>query len=345
MTAGPRAPTGDTHETSQRSLPAGLKASVRTGPSSPPDRPAAAIAPVPAAPRAAPPARGAHPLNLLLVLAVLGSVVWSAAGTDFSLTAPLAPQNVKSVVRLVQGAFPPELAPDFLRSALGLLVETIQISIVGTAIAIALALPLSVLATRRGGEEFSRRVAGDVAWSLRWAAYSAARTVLNALRAVPELVWALVFVVAVGLGPYAGVLALAAHSTGVLGKLYAELFESVDARAVEAGRATGASELAVLLLVRVPTTLPVLLSYTLFRWECNMRAATVLGFVGAGGLGTQLVISMKLFQYAEVTTLAIVLLGLVMLVDSVGQLVRSRLLERVGDAVVENGALCRPADG
>jgi phosphonate transport system permease protein len=101
---------------------------------------------------------------------------------------------------------------------------------------------------------------------------------------------------------------------------------------------------AVLLLVRVPVTLPVLVSYTLFRWECNMCAGTVLGFVGAAGLGTQLVISMKLFQYSEVTSLVIVLLGLVMLVDSVGQRVRSRLLEHVGDAVVENGALCRPAD-
>lgn len=285
-----------------------------------------------------------HPLNALLVVAVLGSIVWSAAGTHFSLTEPFTPSNVKSVARFVHGAFPPDLSPDFLRTAFRLLVETIQISIVGTALAIVLAFPLAVLATRRGGEEFSRQVSGPVAWTLRWTAYSVARTVLNALRAVPELVWALIFVVAVGLGPYAGVLALAAHSTGVLGKLYAELFESVDARAVEAGRATGASELAVLLLVRIPVTLPVLLSYTLFRWECNMRAATVLGFVGAGGLGTQLVISMKLFQYNEVTTLAIVLLGLVMLVDSVGQLVRSRLLEYVGDEVVENGALCRPAD-
>jgi phosphonate transport system permease protein len=103
--------------------------------------------------------------------------------------------------------------------------------------------------------------------------------------------------------------------------------------------------MAVLMLVRVPMALPVLLSYTLFRWECNMRAATVLGFVGAGGLGTQLVISMKLFQYQEVLTLVLVLLGLVMLVDSVGQLVRARLLEHAGGDAIEEASLCRPADG
>ena len=300
-----------------------------------------AIAPLPATP----PAPARRPLNALLAVAIALAVVWSGAGTGFSFGAPFAPENVRSVTRLVGGAFPPEFSPEFLGTALRLVVETIQISIIGTALAIVLAAPLAVAAMRRAGEEFSPRVAGRADWTLRWTTYSAARTVLNVLRAVPELVWALIFVVAVGLGPYAGVLALAAHSTGILGKLYAELLESIDQRAVEAGRATGASELAVLLLVRVPMALPVLLSYTLFRWECNMRAATVLGFVGAGGLGTQLVISMKLFQYAEVATLALVLVGLVVLVDSVGQLVRARLLEHAGDDVAENASLCRPVDG
>ncbi|MGI8424189.1 MAG: phosphonate ABC transporter, permease protein PhnE [Chloroflexota bacterium] len=292
-----------------------------------------------------PPTRPRNPLNALLIAVVVGAVVWSGSGTRFSFTAPFEPPNVKSVARFMSGAFPPELSLDFLATALRLLVETIQISIVGTALAIAVAAPLSVLAMRRSGEEFAPHVAGRAAWTSRWLAYSLARTVLNVLRAVPELVWALLFVVAVGLGPYAGVLAIAAHSTGILGKLYAELFESADPRAVEAGRATGASELGVLLLVRVPLALPVLLSYTLFRWECNMRAATVLGFVGAGGLGTQLMISMKLFQYSEVLTLALVLLGLVVLVDSVGQLVRVRLLEGSAPAAAENATLCRPADG
>jgi len=119
----------------------------------------------------------------------------------------------------------------------------------------------------------------------------------------------------------------AAHSTGILGKLYSELFESVDQRVVEAARATGAGELTVTTLARVPLALPVLLSYTLFRWECNMRAARVLGFVGAGGLGTQLAISMKLFRYNEVLTLIVAILLLVTLVDLVGQIARARALD------------------
>jgi phosphonate transport system permease protein len=144
---------------------------------------------------------------------------------------------------------------------------------------------------------------------------------------VPELAWALLFVVMVGLGPFAGVLALAAHSAGVLGKLYSELLESVDQRAVEAVRATGAREIAVTILVRVPLALPVLLSYTLFRWECNLRAATVLGLVGAGGIGTELILAFRLFRYHELLTLVLAVLALVVLIDVTGQLVRAQLLD------------------
>ncbi|MBI3973463.1 MAG: phosphonate ABC transporter, permease protein PhnE [Chloroflexi bacterium] len=308
--------------------------------------PSAAVAPLPTAPGF--PERRSTLLNLLVVAGVIGAIWWSAAGTQFSLSAPFTPENTKSVARFVAGAFPPNLTPPFLLTVVRLVVETVQISIVGTALAIVLAFPLSALAMCRTGEELSRPVSGGVRWTARWAAYSASRTVLNLLRAVPELVWALIFVVAVGLGPYPGVLALAAHSTGVLGKLYAELFESVDPRLVEAGRVTGASELAVLLFVRVPATLPVLLSYSLFRWECNMRAATVLGFVGAGGVGTQLAISMKLFEYDSVLTLVLVLLALVVLVDFAGQLIRARVLAPTGGAHQAGAAaddpFCRPCE-
>lgn len=131
----------------------------------------------------------------------------------------------------------------------------------------------------------------------------------------------------VGLGPFAGVLALAAHSAGVLGKIYSELLESVDQRAVEAVRATGAREIAVTMLVRVPLALPVLLSYTLFRWECNLRAATVLGLVGAGGIGTELILAFRLFRYHEVLTLVLAVLALVVLIDLTGQVVRAQLLD------------------
>lgn len=261
--------------------------------------------------------------------AVVGLVLlgWSAHGAQVSLTAIFDPTTVNSVARFAGGLFPPETSPDFLGTVARLMVETLQISIVGTALAIAIGFPLGLWATRRRGEEVSHDSQGTALWLINWGRYYLSRSVLNLLRAVPELVWALVFVVAVGLGPFPGVLALAAHSTGILGKLYSELFESVDQQLVEAGRSTGASDLAVLLFVQLPSTLPVLLSYTLFRWECNMRAATLLGFVGAGGIGSQLIISMKLFQYNEVLTLVAAILLLVVLVDLVGQFIRTRILD------------------
>jgi len=266
-------------------------------------------------------------LNALLIIVLLGLFGLSAQQTHFSLFEPFTPENTKSVLRFVGGLFPPELDPAFLRTIGGLLLETIEISVVGTGLAIVLGVPLGLLAMRQRGEEASPQALGGPAWALRWLAYSLSRSVLNIARAIPELVWALIFVVAVGLGPFPGVLALAAHSTGILGKLYSELFESVDQRVVEAARATGSGELAVTTLARVPLALPVLLSYTLFRWECNMRAATVLGFVGAGGLGTQLAISMKLFRYNEVLTLVAAILLLVTLVDLGGQIARARILD------------------
>jgi phosphonate transport system permease protein len=266
-------------------------------------------------------------LNLALALGLLAAFAVSAQQTRFNPGEFLAPSNLKASTRFITGLFPPELSAEFLATIGGLVLETLEISIVGTGLAVLVGLPLGLLGMRPRGEETTRAAVGTTAWLVRGALYLAARGAMNLARAVPELVWALVFVVAVGLGPFPGVLALAAHSAGVLGKLYSELWESVDQRVVEATRATGASELAVLLFARIPLTLPVLLSYTLFRWECNMRAATVLGFVGAGGIGTQLAISMKLFRYNEVLTLILAILLLVVLVDVVGQVARARLLD------------------
>lgn len=266
-------------------------------------------------------------LNVALAVGLLGAVLVSAQGTRVAPGEFFASGNVKAITRFLGGLFPPELSADFLAQIGALVLETLEISIVGTALAVVLGLPLGLLGMRARGEETSRAAVGTSAWLLRWTTYTAARLVMNLARAIPELVWALIFVVAVGLGPFPGVLALAAHSAGVLGKLYSELWESVDQRVVEATRATGAGELATLIFARIPLTVPVLLSYTMFRWECNMRAATVLGFVGAGGIGTQLAISMKLFRYNEVLTLILAILLLVTLVDLVGQVARARILD------------------
>lgn len=266
--------------------------------------------------------------SYFLTLLLLSAVVVSGLDTKFSPSAFVEPSNLKAMTRFVGGLWPPETAPKFLAAIGKLLLETVEISLVATALSIILALPLSLAAMRPRGEEFSRRVLGWPVWGIRWGVYYLSRSVLALFRGIPELMWALLFVVAVGLGPFPGVLALTAHSVGILGKLYAEIFEAVDQRLVEMARVTGASELQVLAFVRFPVTLPVFLSYTLFRWECNMRSATVLGFVGAGGIGTQLMISMKLFMYQEVATLVLAIFALVIAVELVGQYLRTHILDR-----------------
>jgi len=279
--------------------------------------------------------RGTNLLNIVIAALFLAFVIYSGRETGFSPSAFADSGNLKAMGRFVAGLWPPETSSGFVKNTGQLVVETFEISLLGTVLAVILALPLAVLGTRPRGEEFSSASRGLLLWAAHFFSYHTARIFLNILRGIPELMWALIFVVAVGLGPFPGVLALAAHSTGVLGKLYSEIFESVDLRLVEMIRSTGAGEVAVLAFVRIPVTLPVFLSYTLFRWECNMRAATVLGFVGAGGIGTQLMISMKLFAYGEVLTLVATIFILVLIVDLAGQFIRANVL---GDKKVKCGS-------
>lgn len=275
--------------------------------------------------------RRKHWMNFILVFVLMAVIIQSGLDTKFSPAAFAEPSNIKAMSRFVVGLWPPETDAHFLTAIGKLLIETVEISIVATALAIVFAFPLALAAMRPRGEEYSRAVIGTPLWLLRWFCYHVARSILALFRGVPELMWALLFVVSVGLGPFPGVLALMAHSIGILGKLYAEIFESVDLRLVEMTRATGASELQTLVYARLPVTLPVFLSYTLFRWECNMRSATVLGFVGAGGIGTQLMISMKLFMYQEVSTLIMAIFLLVVAVEIIGQYLRSHILGDPGN--------------
>lgn len=266
-------------------------------------------------------------LNLLLLILFALIIIKSGQATDFDLLAFTDQRNLAGMGRFINGLWPMELSSEFLKDIGKLIVETIEISMVGTMLGVVLAIPLTFAATRIRGEEFTRRNRGTLPWLVGWSGYHLSRLLLNLFRGIPEILWALIFVVAVGLGPFPGVLALAVHSCGILGKLYSEILESVDQRLVETVRSTGAGELAVLIFARIPVSLPVLVSYTLFRWECNMRAATVLGLVGAGGIGTQLMISMQLFAYNEVSTLVAAILLLVVIVDLVGQFVRTRILD------------------
>lgn len=156
---------------------------------------------------------------------------------------------------------------------------------------------------------------------LRWPV----RALLVFLRSVPEIVWALLFVRAVGLGPTAGVLAIAITYSGMLGKVYAEIFESVGQRPAHALMQAGAGRLSAFFYGILPSAAGELVSYTVYRWECAVRASVVMGFVGAGGLGQQIDLSMRMFAGAEVASMLLTFLLLVWLADQLSRLLRGRL--------------------
>ena len=192
--------------------------------------------------------------------------------------------------------------PRFIEKLLMATLETLAMSVVGTLLAVVLGLALALPA--------SKTYDGDPA---RWRGLS--RLVLNALRSVPELIWATLLLIAAGLGPFAGTLALGLHTTGVLGRLFAEAIENAPPGASQALRVRGLKESRVFLYATLPQVLPQLLSYTLYRWENNIRAAAVLGVVGAGGLGQMLAFHMGLFQMGETGSILLAMLVLVALVD------------------------------
>ena len=197
----------------------------------------------------------------------------------------------------------PETSAVFLRKLLTASLETLAMSGLGTLLAVVLGLALALPA--------SKTYADDPA---RWRAPT--RLVLNALRSVPELVWASLLLIAAGLGPFAGTLALGLHTAGVLGRLFAEAIENAPAGPGFALRARGVGEGRVFCYATLPQVLPQLLSYTLYRWENNIRAAAVLGVVGAGGLGQMLAFHMGLFQMGETSSVLVAMLILVALVDA-----------------------------
>lgn len=217
---------------------------------------------------------------------------------------------------------------DFLGLLVRPVIETIQISLMGTTIAVVIGFPLGLLATAslmwRGALHERTPVARRAL--LGGVPYGLARALLSVFRAIPEYVWAFMFVRAVGLGPFPAVLALGVAYGGMLGKVYSEILEGVDSRPIEALRAAGASRAAIVLYGLVPSALPHLVSYTLYRWECAIRAAAILGFVGAGGIGQQLALSMRMFQFDEVLTELAVLFALVAAVDFVSGRIRGRLV-------------------
>jgi phosphonate transport system permease protein len=229
----------------------------------------------------------------------------------------------------VRGMFPPDLSPALLGKVAQGAVETLAISFLGTLLAVCLATVLLGGATRTltAGSAFGEWTATTSGWRLGSALYyGTARALLNLFRSIPELIWALLFILVVGLGLYAGVLALGVHTAGVLGRLFAEVLENVDPRPCETLQAASATRLQVFLYGMLPQALPELFSFTLYRWEVNIRAAAILGFGGASGLGQQLFIALNLFLHQQLLTLMAAILVLVILVDLCSALLRRVLV-------------------
>ena len=244
----------------------------------------------------------------LIIGFVLAVYLWSARGTDLSL-----PELIEGYPHMAD-FFSRMLPPNFsiLKELVRPTVETVQIALWGTTLAVLLAIPLGLLAARNIAPHPTL--------------YGTARFILNALRSISEMVFALIFVTAVGLGPFPGVLALAFHSAGMLGKFYAEAIENIDPGVVEALEATGAHKLQVIAFGVVPQVLPEFISYNLYRWEHNVRQATVLGLVGAGGIGFELITSMRLFKYPDTAAILMMILATVTLVDFLSSRLRARVI-------------------
>ncbi|NBR30373.1 MAG: phosphonate ABC transporter, permease protein PhnE [Betaproteobacteria bacterium] len=249
-----------------------------------------------------------HWLALGLILAaVVGSFAYLSIDAVELLSAESAAQMWGYFVRF----FPPDLSPAYLAQIWRGTLETIAISAVGTLLAALFGVLLAVPAAGRFGI----------------AARTAARLVLNFLRSIPELVWAALMVFAVGLGPFAGTLALAWHTTGVIGRLFAETLENAPPEPALALRLAGARPVAAFMYGTLPNVIAQFVAYALYRWEINIRMAAILGVVGAGGLGQMLYMSLSLFQQQQAMTVILAMLVLVAVVDAASAWLR-RTMER-----------------
>ena len=192
-------------------------------------------------------------------------------------------------------------------------IDTLCIAIWGTVIAAIIGLPLGALA------------AGNLNGSV--VIRGAALGVLNTLRSISELIWAVFFVSAVGLGPFPGALALGVNFGGILGRLYAEAIENVDPGPLEALRATGAGPIQVILFAVLPQVMPQIVAYNLYWFEVGVRSATVLGMIGAGGIGFELVTTIRLYEFADTAAILLLILALVTIIDQASALIRNRIVK------------------
>lgn len=258
-------------------------------------------------------------LGALLAALVL---LWPLlAATEFKPWLLLEPESLRVTGRFLRSFLPPALGGGFLLQVARETWATVAMATAGVTLALLLAVPLTLAATRALSVSALRGRMAPMPRLLR----QFVRLVLVALRSVPELVWALVFVRVVGLGPASGVLAIALTYAGMLGKVYAEILESGDAQVTQTLLRNGAGRLQAFAYGLLPQNAAELTSYTVYRWECAIRSSVVLGFVGAGGLGQLMDSSLKMFAGGEVLTMLIVFVGLVALADRLSAGLRKAL--------------------
>ncbi len=243
-------------------------------------------------------------IGLFVFLVVLGQATFVVQARPQDLIT-----GAHGMADILRRAMPPDFSK--LQSELWPALETVDIAFFGTTVAVLLAVPLAILAAHNTSP--GRPL------------YAAARSLIALCRAVPDLVWALLFVTAVGLGPFPGALAVSVHSVGMLGRLFAEVIEDMDMGPVEALTTTGANRLQVFSHAVVPSVLPSLLGIALYRLDENIRSSLVLGFVGAGGLGFELLTAMNLFQYRTVSLLLLLTFVIVILTERMSAALRRRI--------------------
>jgi phosphonate transport system permease protein len=276
----------------------------------------------PASARPAAPSRDPAFLSRVFWLSLALVLLWPlGVATEFRPWVLWAPENRKVTADFVASFWPLVHNAEFMQMVVRETWRTVAMATAGVTLALVLAVPLSLMATRvLSLSALSGRMDRWPA-VVRWCV----RATLIVLRSVPELVWALVFVRVVGLGPTAGVLAIALTYGGMLGKVYAEILESGESHATQTLMRNGSGRLQAFVYALLPSHAAELASYTVYRWECAIRSSVVLGFVGAGGLGQQLDNSMKMFNGGEVATLLLVFIALVALADRVSAWLRKAL--------------------
>ena len=245
--------------------------------------------------------------KLLLNIAIAVVLIWAWNGAE--MNPGLLIKDAGNMWVLANDFFPPNFAE--WRLYIEEMKVTIQIAIWGTLLAVVAAVPFGILSSENLVPSW---------------VYQPVRRLMDAARAINELVFAMLFVVAVGLGPFAGVMALFIHTTGVLAKLFAEAVEAIEIQPVEGVRATGANGIHEVVYGVIPQVMPLWISYSLYRFESNLRSATVLGIVGAGGIGVVLWESIRGFMYPEAAAIIIVIIVSVTVIDMASQVIRKKYI-------------------